>query len=154
MGVGIGACGFSHGLRRHKVRFVQLWLNARVSRRSLVPPLPTKAVAFAGSPLGPPACFYPGCAGAGLSNPIHPIKKDTQRVSCDAVLHLCQHPCGVQSKAQGFSHGLKTCHWHVFLTAFRIPLSHKENPPQSGGFLYGVDNGIRTHDLQSHNLTR
>ena len=36
------------------------------------------------------------------------------------------------------------------------PLSvHKKNPIRlDGGSFYGVDNGIRTHDLQSHNLTR
>ena len=26
--------------------------------------------------------------------------------------------------------------------------------PKGVLFIYGVDNGIRTHDLQSHNLTR
>ena len=31
----------------------------------------------------------------------------------------------------------------------------KNTDTQKGiGIFYGVDNGIRTHDLQSHNLTR
>ena len=36
---------------------------------------------------------------------------------------------------------------HIYLT--------KNTDTQKGiGIFYGVDNGIRTHDLQSHNLTR
>ena len=30
----------------------------------------------------------------------------------------------------------------------------KKPEAKASGFFYGVDNGIRTHDLQSHNLTR
>ena len=38
---------------------------------------------------------------------------------------------------------------------FRFPLSTKNTDTRKGiGIFYGVDNGIRTHDLQSHNLTR
>lgn len=36
-------------------------------------------------------------------------------------MHIRLLPYRVQPDAHGFSHGLKTCHWHVFLTAFRIP---------------------------------
>ena len=31
---------------------------------------------------------------------------------------------------------------------------HKKYPRRKPRDFYGVDNGIRTHDLQSHNLTR
>jgi len=31
------------------------------------------------------------------------------------------HPYEMRFERNGFSHGLKTCHRHVFLTAFRIP---------------------------------
>ena len=34
-------------------------------------------------------------------------------------------PYGMLLAFPGFSHGLKTCHRHVFFTAFRIPLSIK-----------------------------
>ena len=35
------------------------------------------------------------------------------------------------------------------------PIIDKKNRyPKGTGSFYGVDNGIRTHDLQSHNLTR
>ena len=40
---------------------------------------------------------------------------------------------------------------------FRIPLSTQEKQKTKAKalvFVSGVDNGIRTHDLQSHNLTR
>ena len=39
---------------------------------------------------------------------------------------------------------------------FRIPYPTTKNTdtPKGIGIFYGVDNGIRTHDLQSHNLTR
>ena len=30
------------------------------------------------------------------------------------------HPSGMCLKSEGLSHGLKTCHRHVFLTAFRV----------------------------------
>ena len=84
-----------------------------------------------------------------------PLYTGTVRV----VLHLCQHPSGMPSKAQGFSHGLKTVHRTVFAPASpRAGLSNPIIPikkdTHSGVFFYGVDNGIRTHDLQSHNLTR
>ena len=34
------------------------------------------------------------------------------------------------------------------------PIHSIKKDTQMGVFFYGVDNGIRTHDLQSHNLTR
>ena len=42
-----------------------------------------------------------------------------------------------------------------FLHGLSNPIIHKNNRhPKGTGCFYGVDNGIRTHDLQSHNLTR
>ena len=42
-----------------------------------------------------------------------------------------------------------------FLNGLSNPIIHKKNPIRKDGVsFYGVDNGIRTHDLQSHNLTR
>ena len=72
----------------------------------------------------------------------------------------CQQPSGPPPWTFGFSHGLKTVHRTVFAfaslrPAFRIPYPfHKKYRGISLGIFYGVDNGIRTHDLQSHNLTR
>ena len=41
-------------------------------------------------------------------------------------------PCGA-----GLSHGLKTCHRHVFLTAFRVPCPfHKKNTIRKDGVLF------------------
>ena len=68
----------------------------------------------------------------------------------------------VRSEKRGLSHGLKTVHRTVFTAAklpppFRVPLSagfHEKAGTLSGClFFHGVDNGTRTHDLQSHNLT-
>ena len=45
---------------------------------------------------------------------------------------------------------VSTGHMH---RVFRIPLSNKKNPIQKDGVsFYGVGDGTRTHDLQSHNL--
>ena len=33
-------------------------------------------------------------------------------------------------------------------------IEKKKHSEWSASFFHGVDNGIRTHDLQSHNLTR
>ena len=45
------------------------------------------------------------------------------------IMYIRQHSFGMQPDAHGFSHGLKTCHRHVFLTAFRIPLPHQKTTP-------------------------
>ena len=37
------------------------------------------------------------------------------------MFDFCPHPQGVRPETKGFSHGLKTVHRTVFLTAFRIP---------------------------------
>ena len=42
---------------------------------------------------------------------------------------------------------------HRSAALFESHLPHKKEHPL-GVLFYGVDNGIRTHDLQSHNLTR
>jgi len=56
-------------------------------------------------------------------------KQQTSEYLSATKWHRCQHPYGMLSSAPGFSHGLKTCHRHVFapvyalVPAFRIPLS-------------------------------
>ena len=42
----------------------------------------------------------------------------------------------------------------LFFIGLSNPIIHKKRTPIRVFFFYGVDNGIRTHDLQSHNLTR
>ena len=42
------------------------------------------------------------------------------------IMYIRQHSFGMQPDAHGFSHGLKTCHRHVFLTAFRVPSLHQK----------------------------
>ena len=37
------------------------------------------------------------------------------------IIRFHPHPYGMRLKSEGLSHGLKTCHRHVFLTAFRVP---------------------------------
>ena len=41
-----------------------------------------------------------------------------------------------------------------FLNGLSNPIIAIKKDTHKGVFFYGVDNGIRTHDLQSHNLTR
>jgi len=61
---------------------------------------------------------------------------------------FCPHPQGVRPVTKGFSHGLKTCHRHVFLTAFRIPSHHKKYGTRRSGFhIFGRSIGIRTRGL-------
>ena len=43
----------------------------------------------------------------------------------------------------GISHGLKTCHRHVFLTAFRFPYSKKKTSYESRRFFFLVNYGAR-----------
>ena len=45
---------------------------------------------------------------------------------------------------RGISHGLKTCHRHVFFTAFRFPYGKKDTT-QKGGVFFGDPYGNRTH---------
>ena len=54
------------------------------------------------------------------------------------MMHTCQHPYRMQSVVEGLSHGLKTCHRHVFLTAFRVRLPYqKRDRPLARPFLAG-----------------
>ena len=48
------------------------------------------------------------------------------------------HPQGVCPEIERFSHSLKTCRWHVFLTAFRIPTltKRKKKTAQVGSLLF------------------
>ena len=43
------------------------------------------------------------------------------------VFKFHPHPSGMRLESEGLSHGLKTCHRHVFLTAFRVPSEHKKS---------------------------
>ena len=64
---------------------------------------------------------------------------------------------------KGLSPELKKCPLDTFLPALRggplssSPIIHlipqKISTPDGVLIFYGVDNGTRTHDLQSHNLT-
>ena len=42
------------------------------------------------------------------------------------IFRFHPHPCWMRLESEGLSHGLKTCHRHVFLTAFRVPSEHKK----------------------------
>ena len=52
---------------------------------------------------------------------------------------------GMRPGTNGISHGLKTCHWHVFLTAFRFPYGNKKSHTIGVGFFIGDPYGNRTH---------
>ena len=53
------------------------------------------------------------------------------------ILDCYPHPYWMRLSIKGFSHGLKTCHRHVFLTAFRIPTltKRKKKTAQPGSLL-------------------
>ena len=71
-------------------------------------------------------------------------------------MHIRPHPYWVRPNVHGFSHGLKTCHRHVFLTAFRIPTSIKAKiHPQGVDFCFGGELGIRTlGSFRNHQFSR
>ena len=59
------------------------------------------------------------------------------------------HPYGMHLKAEGLSHGLKMCHRHIFLTAFRVPSLPKKRTP-FGVLFFGARDGTRTHTAKPH----
>ena len=60
------------------------------------------------------------------------------------IFNFHPHPYGMRLKAEGLSHGLKTCHRHVFLTAFRV-LSRTKKEDAKGVLFFGARDGTRTH---------
>ena len=75
-------------------------------------------------------CFnsHPGgydgsCAAAALSSPAWRIKNGVSQRDTPETrrFHSIHTPTGRVWNGKGLSHGLKTCHWHVFLTPFRVP---------------------------------
>ena len=66
------------------------------------------------------ACFL-----NGLSSPApHTKKEDADWRLLGWSFKINPHPYRMRLDFEGLSHGLKTCHWHVFLTAFRVPPPH------------------------------
>ena len=49
----------------------------------------------------------------------------TNTFSFSDIFKFNPHPFRMRLEFEGLSHGLKTCHRHVFLTAFRVPSEHK-----------------------------
>ena len=49
---------------------------------------------------------------------------------------LTPTPIRVRSQGHGFSHGLKTCHRHVFLTAFQIHPSSSKRKTHPDGWVF------------------
>ena len=45
----------------------------------------------------------------------------TSTFSFSDIFKFNPHPFRMRLELEGLSHGLKTCHRHVFLTAFRVP---------------------------------
>ena len=50
---------------------------------------------------------------------------------------------------EGLSHGLKTCHRHVFLTAFRVPASYQKTDCPAGQPVFWCERG----DSNPHGVT-
>ena len=48
------------------------------------------------------------------------------------LFELCPHSYGMRPQIKGLSHGLKTCHRHVFLTAFRVPSKYQKREGTKG----------------------
>ena len=63
--------------------------------------------------------------------------------TASSILMMVHSPYGLRSAIKGISHGLKMCHRHVFLTAFRFPYGKKKTSCISRRFFYLVNDGAR-----------
>ena len=66
--------------------------------------------------------------------------------SCVYIMNFRPQAYCLRSEIHGLSHGLKICHRHIFLTAFRVPPGIKKFriPIRASGF-FGARDGTRTH---------
>ena len=72
------------------------------------------------------------------------MQKTHHQTWVQAQFDFNPHSSGMRLVIEGFSRGLKTCHRHVFLTAFRIPTSiNAKFHPQGVDFCFGGELGIR-----------
>ena len=62
--------------------------------------------------------------GAGVLIGLCRKVRCTNTFSTSDIFRFHPHPYRMRLKSEGLSHGLKTCHRHVFLTAFRAPPEH------------------------------
>ena len=72
------------------------------------------------------------------------------------IMELVSQPYRLRFKLYGISHGLKTCHRHVFapvcvlVPPFRFPLRHNEKTPvQKHWSLFMVNDGARNTNTMS-----
>ena len=76
------------------------------------------------------------------------ISKSIKRIFLRIRHKTNPHPYGMRLDFAGLSHGLKTCHRHVFLTAFRVPPQAKNSGhPIRDNPNFGAGGGTRTHTM-------